>query len=80
MCPGPRTSTAYTDLHVMDDDSVLLVYVAKGLPCHPFPRGNGHVVGVVRGVVLGRAVHPAAWRRGANRPLAQEANTGQQHV
>ena len=25
-CPGARTSTAYGDLHVMDDDSVLLVY------------------------------------------------------
>ena len=25
-CPGERTSTAYGDLHVMDDDSVLLVY------------------------------------------------------
>jgi hypothetical protein len=25
-CPGARTSTAYTDLHVMDDDSVLLIY------------------------------------------------------
>ena len=44
-CPGPRTSTAYTDLHVMDDDSVLLVYdrLANGWagPRNSGPEGLG---------------------------------------
>jgi hypothetical protein len=25
-CPGPRSSTSYTDLHLLDDGSVLIIY------------------------------------------------------